>query len=358
MKRTLFWVSSIVFTLSSNLESLSPWSYSLDQSAYAVKNCTEIGTIETIQGEAYKINREEREPLTIASIICADNRLESMPSSSLILRCFADNETRQLLPGIALDSTQLCPVVLRCEDTTDPHCGRGGSQILTQAIPEVITPRDTRLLNPQPTLEWKSVPNATTYTITIEEDIEGEIWKTETQETQLIYDGDVALIPGLSYTLKVKADSGSEVAEGRFSILSQEDASIVKVAIENAKNLNNPLSELAVYKQYLLRADAIQFLEKMVNQDTQSSTVYRELGDLYWDIGRIDAAENAYLKSIDLASAQNNLQGKALGKVRLGELYQVNQRDEEAQQLFQEAKELYEQAGVLELSRKLDSLLN
>lgn len=358
MKKKLFSGSALVLTLLGNSGFLAYCFLTSNPSAYAVKNCLEVGTIETIEGEAYKIYQEQREPLTTASIVCAENRLESLPSSSLTLRCLADNQTRTLLPGITLDSTQLCPVLVQCEESKNMNCGRGGSQILTQAIPEVITPRDTRLLNPQPTLEWKSVPNATTYTITIEEDIEGEIWKTETQETQLIYDGDVALIPGLSYTLKVKADSGSEVAEGRFNILSQEDASIVKVAIENAKNLNNPLSQLAVYKQYLLRADAIQLLEKMVNQDTQSSTVYRELGDLYWQIGRIDVAEEAYLQSISLASAQNNLQGKALGKVRLGELYQVNQRDEEAQQLFQEAKELYEQAGVLELSRKLDSLLN
>ncbi|MDJ1178798.1 hypothetical protein PJF56_07980 [Roseofilum sp. BLCC_M91] len=358
MKTTLFWASAIGFTLSAHLGWLTYWVLFSRTSARAVENCIEIGTIETIQGEAFKVNQDRKEPLNADSIICAENRLESTPTSSLILRCLADNQTRQLLPGIALNSTELCPVVLRCEDTADPHCGRGGSQIIAQSIPEIITPRNTRLLNPKPTLAWKSVPNASTYTITIEEDIEGEIWKTETQETQLIYDGDIALTPGLSYTLTVKADSGSEVAEERFNILSEEEVSIVEVAIDDSENFNTLLPQLAVYKQYLLRAEAIQLLEKTVNRDAQSSTLYRELGDLYWDVGRIDVAEEAYVQSINIAFEQNDLHAQALGKVRLGELYQIDDKENEAKQQFQNAKELYEEAGALDLSRKVETLLN
>ncbi|MDJ1184435.1 tetratricopeptide repeat protein [Roseofilum casamattae] len=354
-QRQLLWISVIGVTLSfpSLLMPEKTWYGNL--AARAAEQCTAIAQIEQVNGAGFQYNGEEKQPLTTGSILCAEHTVESDLASDIRLRCLADNELHSLLTGIELDINNLCAVVLRCDNAKERNCGRGGNDPHKNL--DIITPRETALLNRQPKLAWNRVAGASHYTVIIEHDIEGKIWETETETTELTYLGNPPLESGPIYTLKITADTG-EKAMTTFHLLDEEKVSEITPYLQPSGNPERIGQQLALYKQYSLQAEAIAFLNDFIDPNTESSYLHRELGDLYWRVGQTEPAEKAYLNAVDLAVQEQNLAAEALARARLGELYQLFKDPEQAREQLERAHQLYQQTEQLDNSTQLERLLN
>ena len=235
-------------------------------------------------------------------------------------------------------------------------------------IPYVISPRKTWLLSNQPTLRWNSVPGTTRYVLQIEG--KGVNWKQEVDgtQTQFVYPGDQPLMAAENYTLTVEAinDETGESVEDiglEFSLLSPEYAQSLQQTIQPITKQNLPkesevvaLVNIYLQEDYELFAEAIEQLEMLVDDDSQTSTVYNNLGALYGHVGLNLLAEDRYLKAEELASKAENLDGQVTAQVGLGKVYVVMENLPEAIQWLDKAVVGYEQ--MEDSQRKLEFAKN
>ena len=73
-------------------------------------------------------------------------------------------------------------------------------------IPYLITPRHSLILDPTPLLRWHPVPKTTAYTLVVTGP-NGELWRTQTSEPQLVYAGP-NLTPGVAYHVTITTNTG------------------------------------------------------------------------------------------------------------------------------------------------------
>ncbi len=221
---------------------------------------------------------------------------------------------------------------------------------INASIPYIILPRYSLLLTNAPTLRWNAVPGATEYTVELISS-NGVIWKAQVQGTQILYPGNAPLEPGVSYSLKVQANTGQSSEQGGasnldFIILRPAEAEIVKakaakiaqqgfsplvtalLLAELYSNYVLPASTLEAYgltleatRSYNLTADAIATLETLTKRGEHSPIVYRLLGDLYWQTGLALLAAEHYLKAIELAQSPEDLEERTLAAFGLGEVH-------------------------------------
>jgi tetratricopeptide (TPR) repeat protein len=104
---------------------------------------------------------------------------------------------------------------------------------------------------------------------------------------------------------------------------------------------------------HLLFRNAIEALP----QSNKTAEVYRQIGDLYRQIGLAEEAEVQYLEAVRLATATGNREELAAAQVGLGEVnWSLNRRDE-AVRLLKEAKTEYEELGDLQRVNEIEASL-
>jgi hypothetical protein len=255
-----------------------------------------------------------------AIVQCADLSVQSVEAAR-----------RQVIPcPTATNSIQCTPGLYKC-----PHRGDGIAWL--ENIPYIITPRRTALLDDKPTLRWNAVPEATSYTVSVEG--EGVDWTTQTNQTEIIYPGKSPLQPGESYLLTVMADTGASSLDGAvipggmsFTLLSKSQAQHVRTEAEKIaqQDWTESAKAIALANLYIengLIADAIATLETLVASGTETAPIYRTLGDLYFNyLALVPQAGTYYTKAVELADPNDVEEQKAaqegLAKVRqsLGEI--------------------------------------
>lgn len=311
------------------------------------QNLPPLGKVEEIQGTGLRINRNGQERLSVGDFLCSNEKVKTESDTDLFIRCYADNERRKLAPGLELEIDYSCPMARICQEG-QVTCERGGgsNQITEANSPHIISPRNTALLNPEPRFRWH-IPGAKSYTVRLERDGEEDvIWSTKVEEAKIFYpfaQGEKALKPGPSYTLIVIADN-NQSAEARFSLFESNRISLVEEPIQNIP-LYKKYHYLPLYKKYHLTAEAIELLEELIEQGDRSAVIHRELGDLYRKIGLIYLAEESYTSAVELAESANNTKGEALACARLGDLYRIMRKPDEAERYLERAKELYKESG-------------
>ena len=229
-------------------------------------------------------------------------------------------------PNVQRSSTTNVLEVAQCT-------GRGGRTVsprgpLDPLIPYVVNPRDTAVLRERPNLQWNAVPGGNRYTVSL---LNGEtvIWTKEVQNSKIEYPTDaLPLQPGIDYTLKVQASNGHSSTEDdwqlqSFHLLLETDTAAVRQAEALMQSQPNN-DQMALLKANLyagsgLRGEAIATLEAKLATGSQSSTLYRQLADLYTQEGLFILAEAKYLKAIELVSS--NLEERAIVQAALGDLY-------------------------------------
>jgi tetratricopeptide (TPR) repeat protein len=178
----------------------------------------------------------------------------------------------------------------------------------SSTIPYLISPRQTYILNGNPTLRWNSIPGAMRYQVEVSGN--GEPWTVEVRETQVEYAGE-PLQPGYRYQVTVTADNGTSTQSENdvgFTILGGEEAQGVRT--ELARLERPPLTEetafewVDVYSPHGLYADAIEVLEEQIRNGNQTLDVYGALGDLHRWVGLNALAVEWYEKALELATGK------------------------------------------------------
>ena len=234
------------------------------------------------------------------------------------------------------------------------------------AIPYIISPRNTSLLNDRPILRWNAVSGATSYIVQVQGS--GVDWQQKTVATEIEYPGEPPLEKGLRYRVTVVADNGASSRSERrvgFTVLDDQKADSVLAAVEKLKQqgLTKEAEGLALahlYRGNNLQAEAIELLEGLVKGGSQTVAVYRLLGDIYQQGGLSRLAKERYLKALELADA-GDVEGQAAIQAGLGEADYALGNEDEAVQWLEKATAGYEGLGdksqVQELEQGRDFFL-
>jgi hypothetical protein len=228
---------------------------------------------------------------------------------------------------------------------------RGGNDPF---IPYIISPRKTKLLDPNPLLSWNPVAGANLYTVNLTV-AGGSIYSEETSETSMAYPGNPPLQPGIDYLLTVTADNAkSSDDEGiiglGFSLLSPKESKQILDAHNRIFDLKlapdaETLALANLYQGNGLVAEAAQILEILAANQSQASVVYRRLGDLYLQISLGLLAEKNYRIALDLSQTDGDIEGQAMAQNGLGEANAALGRIDEAKKWFNQALDIYKTLG-------------
>lgn len=210
------------------------------------------------------------------------------------------------------------------------------------AVPYLISPRHTLLLDGKPTLRWNQVAGAKIYTVTVMGP-KGTVWETRTQAAQVVYGGP-ELQPGVAYSWVVKVEGGrsSEEDQGTdgtvakaldFRVLQPAEVKAVRASVAQL-TVGKPTAsvralmvaslygdyavptgtigqyglEQGTVETYSLSGEAIAVLEQQIKAGKGSPILYRSLGDLYWQTGLIRLAGETYGKAIAEVMAPQDLE--------------------------------------------------
>ncbi|MDJ0747093.1 MAG: tetratricopeptide repeat protein [Xenococcaceae cyanobacterium MO_167.B27] len=297
-----------------------------------------------------------------------------------------------------------CPLIAR---TISPKIiTRGGEK---SNIPFIISPRSTAILNDRPTLRWNAVAGVTNYTVSLEDQRigKGNLWTTEVSESGQEYFNQPSASSSMRYievnypvdapSLEIGVDylaivttkqqvkptdkcpeawakqpddssyciTSSTQDEGKglgFYLLEANQAQQIQKLADNIKQeLEGTAQALALahlYQENNLMMDAIMTLENLVEQRSQTTGVYRFLGDLYQGVQLNKLAEVRYTKAIELAENSDDLVGQATAKFGLAEVLAARGSNQKAIQIGQEAKDAYATLGDTAKVKKLQEKLS
>ncbi len=256
-----------------------------------------------------------------------------------------------------------------CEPVNDNDNGlRPGSNDDYLKIPFVISPRSTSLLTDKPILRWNAVSGASRYVVSISDETVGnEIWKAEVSGTEIVYPGTPPLEPGVDYLVMIKADNDRSSGEDKeinlgFRLIDKTQSQRLLADVEQIKQeLSGEAADLAAVHLYTtskLNAEVIEMLEVLAQKGSQTTAIYRMLGDLYWQVKLHHLSENPYKKAVQLAEENQDIEVKAVAQARLSEIYAARKMLSEAISFGTAAKLSYETLGdtqeVNELTREIE----
>lgn len=328
-----------------------------------------IGRLIEAKGEVQlkRQNWPDYQPTTEGAELYSGDLLKPAPSAKARIQ-YADGQTTWPVPaGEVSGVNQGCPPESSfISESSDKTIGmRVGDAALS--IPYIISPRQTLLLNPRPIIRWNKVDGAEGYAVSLVDD-EGELlWEVEVEETEITYPEDKpSLELGVDYLLIVETETGKSSEEEKipnrgFKLLDSEKTGLVQEALEQltAQDLTEEGESLArayLYKDYGLRAEAIETLENLAKKGSHLTGVYRTLGDLYWQVGLNQWAELRYLRAFDLAKAIGDLEGQGLAALGLGKTYDNLGNEEEALNWLAKATDKYSNLGEMETVKGLEEL--
>ena len=272
-------------------------------------------TIFEVKGKALVSKKIWGKPQTafVGLSLNPDDTLNISPKASVKIYC-SDLSIWTVKPG-KYKVSQGCPsgktVILLPNSNNDTLRPIGKTEAALAKLPYIITPRETDIISDRPQMRWNSVPGAAYYTVKID----GINWEKKTDKTEIIYDGDRPLQAETRYWVTVTTDQGlssQQETEVGFNVSDEQTKKTVLEAVEKIQK--QPLSptekELILaylYRGYGLYSDAINILEKPVNQGSGEITFYQLLGDTYLDIGLPQLARNIYQKGLELAIKTQNI---------------------------------------------------
>jgi tetratricopeptide (TPR) repeat protein len=181
-----------------------------------------------------------------------------------------------------------------------------------QNKPSLTKPFGRFTRNLQPTLEWRSVPGATGYSITIWGDNRQIIQSPDTNLTAA--SGMPILSAGHTYTIIIKAIANGKVISKSISalnVLSETQTKEVKsklLQIERGFTNSSEVTfrQLSVLSDYHLVDDSIALLEKQISSNSNNAKFHRILAENYFNVGLLYQAKQTYEKAEVIAGNTNN----------------------------------------------------
>lgn len=232
------------------------------------------------------------------------------------------------------------------------------------SFPVVLSPRRTKLLSVNPVLRWTPVTGATKYSVIVRGPLPKSDqnkahvphpWETRVSGTEIAYPSTAPrLVPGVDYKLLVQAGDRSSAQEPGlglgFSIMVPKERKAVEKQQRQIEQMGLPEGPTQflianLYAAYGLNAEAIQRLEA-ISPTFKVAAVMRLLGELYLDIGLTREAEADYLKALDMAQEQKDVEGQMLSHFALAGIYGKGLGNEKvARQHLDATLELAERMG-------------
>jgi hypothetical protein len=229
----------------------------------------------------------------------------------------------------------------------------------------VLKPRSGWVMNDRPTLAWQAVDGASTYTVTLDSD-DGVLRSSiTTSATELPYPEEWEPLQeeGASYQLIVETSNGTtSLNTPGFSLLSRADRTVVQSVAERLREL--PLDELTqsllladLYLKYDLRTEAVELLEALP-EAVQGPAIQQRLGEVYLGMGITGAAQQAFVRTLEMAQADGFLESEASALMGLGRVACVQFNAQQAEQYWTQALALYEQIEHEATAQEVKELLN
>ncbi|MEM8639642.1 MAG: hypothetical protein AAGG51_12620 [Cyanobacteria bacterium P01_G01_bin.54] len=310
--------------------------------------------------------------------------LKSLFLSALLL-------TLPLAPVIALvpDPHELRNTNEECDPKLEGHCAHRGDFPWDEAAAlYVLSPRRSRLLNPQPRLRWLPVSGATHYTVRLLQDIATAdtetqsilpehnadtksqvIWTAQTSDTEIRYDGEM-LQPGLKYRVEVTTetitDSSAEALPTNaliFSIVSAADREAIQSQVAELRQTTADPDEQQwavadLYVEQGLVNEAIALLEDLQSRQPENAALLVRLGNLYYRwLLLVEPSQGYYEQALQVAGEEPSL-ARAVALEQLGHLQVIQLQPEAAIASFQAAQEVYralgDRAAATALDRQID----
>lgn len=276
-------------------------------------------------------------------------------------------------------------LIVECRDTTDERIvGRldpalggqllevaGGAEISLAAgqtrairpeqaqIPLLLTPRNTVITGTQPIFRWQAVPEATGYRLTVSLP-GGQTWSQETEATELAYPDDAPPLEPGSANVVTLAMLDDETIVDKTLLRIIEEAEQEALVQAKAEIQAQPLDEttrcyllVQLYQSSELYAAAIEQLSYLVEIEPDNSSLWQQLGDLYFEIGLYIRAEVAYQSALRIAETAGTLGEQAAAQVGLARVAHAFAEVEQAAAHLDAAENLYREAGEAELAQKV-----
>ena len=232
------------------------------------------------------------------------------------------------------------------------------------SLPYLISPRNTALLGRQPVLRWTNI-NAPPYQVTVNGD--GVKWSATVSQPQVVFPGNQQPIkPGFRYRVTVVAQDDKQTAQDdpvSFTFLNDQQVQQVQKEVQQIKHLTlEPAAQVyalaLLYQHHNLKSEAINLLVDASRKGIQTTATTKLLGDLYQQSGLLRSAKDQYLKALQLANAENNLEGQASLQKDLGEVNELLDHLKEALGSYQTASRNYQTLGNAEQVRSLQTKID
>jgi hypothetical protein len=250
------------------------------------------------------------------SLVCDGEKLEVLNGGKVKFFCFSTGEILDLSSGVV--SSDICAKPdsskSACYTFNGNFCQRtpkGGAGENDE--PTIIYPYTMPTLKPRPEMVWHPVTGATSYKVRF--DCNDFNWERVTNQTRLAYPPEEkALASGQTCQIFVFAYKNGDVIGGDPSVISllpEDEITRIKDALEQINNLKLPPDEAAldldaIFMSRDLLDETIEQLNNVVAVGTKNPTIYRLLGDRYFQAGVLEQAQRQYLKASELLKNNNN----------------------------------------------------
>jgi tetratricopeptide (TPR) repeat protein len=262
----------------------------------------------------------------------------------------ASTQPRMNIHSSFLLAKIICPPEKPCYDD-----GRGSLSEIN-----IISPRRGALLsnNNRPNISWFAVPNATSYSIRIENS-KGVFWDTTSKDPKISYPDDKPpLEPDKDYTLIVETIVNTDKLTGRANFRLLDLAHTQRIQTEAGKIIAKTqltsddkaleLAKLDSKPENDLLTEAIEILNHAIKDGSHNVSIYQMLGDLYLQVKLPTLAETTYQQALDIATSLKNINAQAEAQIGLGEVNANLQNWQQAITFLNNARGSYQDLKDLE----------
>lgn len=257
--------------------------------------------------------------LKAKGLMCEGDKLELAPRVQVKFLCFSSGDIIWLSNG-AIGANK-CPKVNVSEPTCNPSnvkvcLLRKGGGLGLEPEPTIIYPYTSSLIKTRPDIAWLPVNGATSYKVRVDgykfgwERIVNQTHLTYPEQEQELSRNEAFKITVIAYRLDATPTSDTFAV----SLFPQSEIQKVFSTIEQIKSLGLPEDEAAmdidaVYHSRGFLEESIQLLSQVATGTgkTTNPTIYRVLGDRYFQAGLVDQASIQYIRAFELAKNSNNL---------------------------------------------------
>lgn len=315
------------------LASISTVVVSISNSAWGQSQLIALRQCKNVDGKV--ISSGDRY-LPAGSPLCPGDQIHPDNGATVIVICYLNRKILYISQNNFSDAANKCvPSQVteadkyRCTNLKPQNCPttlKGPDDDNSVPRPRLISPYISggRILTTRPSISWRAVPGATSYTIEMEGN--NVNWQIQVNNTVLPYPKEQSQLKiGSTYKITVLAYKGNSLisyAPLVISILPEKEQLEIGSLVKQIDELKIPPDEAAVkdldtiYMSKNLVNESIETLKARVEAGSKNPEIYRVLADRYLEAGLPDKAFSEYTTAIILAKSSNNL--KELSKVQFG----------------------------------------